>query len=71
MKRPLIRGEDFEASIGQREQAQGMVMEAYQKRGKSLELGKGKRKGRNVWEKKKISSYGWKGVVHERDVCKN
>jgi hypothetical protein len=51
MKRPLIEREDFEASIGQGEQAQGKVMEAYQGRGKSL---------------------GWeKGVVHERDVCKN
>jgi hypothetical protein len=29
MKRPLIRGKDFEASIGQGEQAQGKVMEAY------------------------------------------
>ncbi len=39
---------DFEASIGQREQAQGKDMEAYQGRGKSLELGEGKRKRRNV-----------------------
>jgi len=46
-------------------------MEVYQGRGKSLGLGKGKRKRKNVWEKKKISSYGWKGVVHEIDVCKN
>jgi len=29
MRRPLIRGEDFEASIGQGEQAQEKVMEAY------------------------------------------
>jgi hypothetical protein len=29
MKRPLIGREDFEASIGQGEQAQGKVMEAY------------------------------------------
>jgi hypothetical protein len=48
MRRPLIGGEDFEASIGQREQAQGKVMEAYQGRGKSFGLGKGKRKRRNV-----------------------
>jgi hypothetical protein len=33
MRRPLIRGEDFEASIGQREQAQGKVMKAYQGEG--------------------------------------
>jgi hypothetical protein len=48
MRRPLIGGEDFEASVGQGEQAQGKVMEAYQGRGKSLGLGKGKRKKRNV-----------------------
>jgi len=29
MRRPLIGGKDFEASIGHREQAQGKVMEAY------------------------------------------
>jgi len=36
MRRPLIGREDFEASIGQGEQVQGKVMEAYQRRGKSL-----------------------------------
>ncbi len=73
LTRPLIGGEDFEASIGQGEQVQGKVMEAYQGRRKSLRLGKGKRKRRNVWKKtkKKISSYVWKGVVHMRNVCKN
>jgi len=44
MKRPLIEGEDFETSIGQRKQAQGTVMEAYQGRGKFLKLGKEKKK---------------------------
>jgi len=63
MRRPLIEGEDFETSIGQRKQAQGTVMEAYQERGKFLGLGKEK--------KKRISSYVWKDVVYERDVCKN
>jgi len=29
MRRPLIGWEDFEASIGQGEQAQGKVMDAY------------------------------------------
>jgi hypothetical protein len=48
MRRPLIGGKDFEASIGQGEQAQRKVMEAYQGRGKSLGLRKGKRKRRNV-----------------------
>ncbi len=71
MRRPLIGGEDFEASIGQGEQAQGKVMEVYQGKGKSLGLGKGKRR-EGMCRKKKwgISSYVWK-VVHERDVCKN
>ncbi len=48
MKRPLIGGKDFEASIRQGEQAQGKVMEAYQRREKYLMLGEGKRKRRNV-----------------------
>jgi hypothetical protein len=42
MRRPLIKGKDFEASIGQGEQIQGKVMEAYQGREKYLVLGKGK-----------------------------
>jgi hypothetical protein len=32
MRRPLIGGKDFNTSIGQREQAQGGVKEAYQGR---------------------------------------
>jgi hypothetical protein len=32
MRGPLIRGKDFEVSIGQGKQAQGKVMEAYQKK---------------------------------------
>jgi hypothetical protein len=48
MRRPLIGGEDFKASIRQGEQAQGKVMEAFEGRGKSLRLRKGKRKRRNV-----------------------
>jgi hypothetical protein len=48
MRRPLIEGEDFETSIGQREQAQGKDTEAYQGRRESLGLGKGKRKRMNV-----------------------
>jgi hypothetical protein len=42
MRRPLIRGKDFKASIGQGEQAQGKVMEVYQGREEYLVLGKGK-----------------------------
>jgi hypothetical protein len=69
MRRPLIEGEDFEASIGQGEQLQGKVMEAYQRKGKSLGLGKGKRReGMCVKKRGGISSYVWKVVVHERDV---
>jgi len=48
MRRPLIRKEDFEASIGQGEQVQGKVMEVYQGREEYLVLGEGERKRRNV-----------------------
>jgi hypothetical protein len=52
MRRPLIIGEDFEASIGQGLQAQGKVMEAYQGRRKSLGLGKRKKKDKECVKKK-------------------
>ncbi len=48
MKRPLIGGEDFEASIGQGKQAQGKVMEAYQGGEEYLVLGEGERRRMNV-----------------------
>jgi hypothetical protein len=48
MRRPLIRGEDFEISIGQREQAQGKDMEAYQGRREYLVLKERERKTMNV-----------------------
>jgi hypothetical protein len=48
MRRPLIGGKDFEASIGQREQTQGKVMEAYQGRDEYLVLGEKERKKMNV-----------------------
>jgi len=48
MRRPLIKGEDFEASIGQGEQVQGKVMEAYQGKEEYLVLGEGKRKRRKM-----------------------
>jgi len=38
MRRPLIKGKDFKTSIGQGEQAQGKVIEAYQGREKYLVL---------------------------------
>jgi hypothetical protein len=68
MRRPLIGGEDFETSIGQGEQAQGKVMEAYQRKGKSLGLGKGKRKRRNVW-KKKLLVFMCGKVLFMREMC--
>jgi len=42
MKRPLIGGKDFKTSIGQGEQAQGKVMEAYQGREEFLCWGREK-----------------------------
>ncbi len=51
MRRPLIEGKDFEASIGQGEQAQGKVMQAYQGKEEYLVLGEGERKKMNVWGK--------------------
>jgi hypothetical protein len=48
MRRPLIGGKDFEASIRQREQTQGKVMEAYQRREEYLVLGEGERRKMNV-----------------------
>jgi hypothetical protein len=68
MRRPLIGGEDFEASIRQGEQVQGKVMEAYQGKGESLRLGKGKTKRRNVWEKKKLVLLCGK-VLFMREMC--
>jgi hypothetical protein len=44
MRRPLIRGEDFEASIGKGEQVQGKDTEAYQERKISCVGGGGKEK---------------------------
>jgi hypothetical protein len=48
MRRPLIEGEDFETSIGQREQTQKKVMETYQGREEYLVLGEGERRRMNV-----------------------
>jgi hypothetical protein len=48
MKRPLIRGKDFEASIGQGKQVQRKVMEAYQGREKYLMLRERERRRMNV-----------------------
>jgi hypothetical protein len=48
MKRPLIGGKDFKASIRQREHVQRKVMEAYLGREEYLVLGEGERKRMNV-----------------------
>jgi hypothetical protein len=48
MRRPLIGKEDFETFIGQGKQAQGKVMEAYQRREEYLVLGETERKRMNV-----------------------
>ncbi len=48
MRRPLMGAEDFETSIWQGEQAQGKVVEAYQRREEYLMLGEGERKRMNV-----------------------
>ncbi len=53
MKRPLSGGEDFEASIGQGEQAQGRSGKVIKGEGSHLGgvclfFGKGKKKRRNV-----------------------
>jgi len=69
MRRPLIGGEDFKASIGQGEQAQGKVMEAYQGRGKSLGLGKGKKKEKECVKKKKGLVLMCGKVLFMREMC--
>jgi hypothetical protein len=48
MRDPLIGGKDFEASIGQGKQAQGKVMEAYQRREEYLVWKKEKKRIMNV-----------------------
>jgi len=48
MSRPLVGGKDFEASIEQKEQAQGKVMEVYQGRKEYFIFWKGERMIMNV-----------------------
>ncbi len=68
MRRPLIGGEDFEASIGQGEQAQGKVMEAYQGRGKSLGVGERKKEEKECVKKKRLVLMCGK-VLFMREMC--
>ncbi len=79
MKRSLIGGKDFETSIGQGEQAEGRVMRGLPSGWMGVFFGKKfeDEGGERVWENKlvpmcerRVSSYVWKGVVHERDVWK-
>jgi len=58
MKRPLIRGEDFETSIRQGKQVQGMVMEVYQGGGKAL-----------GWEKEKGLLLMCGKVLFMKEMC--
>jgi len=53
MRRPLIGGEDFEASIGQGEQVQGKVMGAYQGKGIMCVCFLGGERGERRCEKKR------------------
>jgi len=52
MRRPLIGGEDFEASIGHEDKLKERSWRFTKGEGNLLGLGKGKRKKRNVWKKK-------------------
>jgi hypothetical protein len=48
MRGPLIEGKDFKAPIGQGEQTQGKVMEAYQRREEYLVWEEEERRRMNV-----------------------
>jgi len=71
MRRPLIGGEDFELPLGKgnklKERSWKLTKE---QEGSFLGWGKEKKK-KGMCGKKINSSYVWKGVVHERDVCTN
>jgi len=68
MKKPLIGARDFEASIGQGEQAQGRSWRLT-KRGDFLGVC-GEEKKRRMECEEGFSSYVWKGFM-EKCVCKN
>jgi hypothetical protein len=60
LKLPLGKGKKFKERSWKLTKGEGNL------------LGWEKEKGRKgMCEKEKINSYVWKGVVHERDVCKN
>ncbi len=65
MRRLLIRGKDFNTSIGQGEQAHGGIKEAYYRGGVRVFFSQ-KEGGEWVW-KKKINSYVWKNVIHGKE----
>ncbi len=68
MRRPWIGAKDFEAFIGQGEQAKGRSWRLT-KGERSLVYVKKKKKRRMKCEEK-ISSYVWRGV-HGKKLCKN
>jgi hypothetical protein len=68
MKRPLIGGEDFKASMDKGNKLKERIWR--RTKGERNLLGWGKGKGREEMSEENISSYVWKGVVHEKDVCK-
>ncbi len=57
-KLPLDKGNKFKERIWRLIKGEGSL------------LGWGKGKGREGMCEEKINSYVWKGVVHEKDVCK-
>ncbi len=63
----MIGGEDFEASIGQREQAQGKDMEVYQRRGESFGLGEGKKEEKECVKKRLVLMCG--KVLFMKKMC--
>jgi hypothetical protein len=69
MKRPLIGARDFEASIGQGEQAQG-IMEAHQGGGDCVYV-KGKKENEEEWEEDWLLVLMCARIKHRKSVCKN
>jgi len=68
MRRPLIGWEDFEVSIEQRNKLKERSWRFTKGERSILCWGKGK--GKEGMCEEKINSYVWKGVVHEKCVCK-
>jgi hypothetical protein len=67
MRRPLIRGKDFNTSIGQGEQAQGGVKEVYQGRGVRVFFRK--KKEENECGRKKLVLMCEKMLFMGKKIC--